>query len=232
VPESVRIIDRTSQTTGTPAQEPRPIGTPENLGRSTLMPLEIALPRPLFIGTPVDVRTPNLERPRMGPRPPFLVPVGTTNVALGKPVSSSDSEPLIGTLDMITDGDKKGTDGSVVELGPGVQSVTIDLQDRYEIYAIVVWHYHLRPHVYVDVVVQISGDPEFADEAKTVFNNDIDNSIGLGKGTDLYYTETNEGKLIDTQGVEARYVRLYSNGHVAGDLNHYVEVEVYGRAAR
>lgn len=232
VPESVRIIDRTSQTTGTPSQPPRPIGTPEDLGRTRLTPLEIALPRPQFVGTPMDARTPNLERPRGGPRPPFLVPLGTTNVARGKPVSSSDSEPLIGSLEMITDGDKEATDGSVVELGPGVQHVTIDLQDRYEIFAIAVWHYHLRPHVYVDVVVHVCDDPQFADRVKTVFNNDFDNSAGLGKGTDLHYTETNEGKLIDTQGVQARYVRLYSNGHAAGDVNHYIEVEVYGRPVR
>lgn len=232
VPESARVIDRTSQATGTPSQDPRPTGTPEDLGRSRLMPLEIALPRPLFIGTPVDTRTPNLERPRGGARPPFLVPVGTTNVALGKPVSSSDSEPLIGTLDMITDGDKEGTDGSIVELGPGLQQVTIDLQGRYEIYAVVVWHYHLRPHVYLDVVVQVSDDPQFDDGVETVFNNDIDNSADLGTGADRHYTETNEGKLIDAQGVEGRYVRLYSNGHAAGDVNHYIEVQVYGRPVR
>lgn len=229
VPESARIADRTSQATGTPPQEPRPIGTPEDLGRSRLMPLEITLPRALFVGTPMDARTPNLERPRGGPRPLFLVPLGTTNVALGKPVSSSDSEPLIGTPEMITDGDKNGTDGSIVELGPGVQQVTIDLQDRYEIYAIVVWHYHLRPHVYLDVVVQVSDDPQFTAGVETVFNNDMDNSAGLGKGTDLNYTETNEGKLVDAQGVQGRYVRLYSNGHAAGDVNHYIEVQVYGR---
>lgn len=229
VPETARIVDRTSQATGTPPQEPRSIGTPEDLGRSTFMPLEITLPRPLFIGTPADVRVPNLERPRGGARPPFLVPLGTTNVALGKPVSSSDPEPVIGALEMITDGDKEGTDGSIVELGPGMQQVTIDLQDRYEIYAIVVWHYHLRPHVYQDVVVQVFDDPQFTDDAITVFNNDIDNSTGLGTGADRLYIETNEGKLIDTQGVEGRYVRLYSSGHVGSDINHYIEVQVYGR---
>ncbi len=232
VPESTRIINRTSQTTGTPPQEPRPIGTPEDLGRTRLMPLEIPLPRPVFIGTPADVRVANLERPRRGARPPFLVPVGTTNVAAGKPVSASDSEPSMGSLDRITDGDKEATDGSIVELGPGVQHVTIDLRDRYEIYAVVVWHYHLRPHVYLDVVVQVSDDPQFSDGVKTVFNNDLDNSARLGRGADLHYVETNEGKLIDTQGIRGRYVRLYSNGHAGGDLNHYIEVEVYGRPAK
>ena len=30
---------------------------------------------------------------------------------------------------------------------------------------------------------------------------------------------------------QARYVRLYSNGNTANDLNHYVEVEVFGKPA-
>ena len=34
--------------------------------------------------------------------------------------------------------------------------------------------------------------------------------------------------LIDPKGIKGRYVRLYSNGNTANDLNHYVEVEVYG----
>jgi hypothetical protein len=34
--------------------------------------------------------------------------------------------------------------------------------------------------------------------------------------------------LIDTQGAEARYVRLRSNGNTENDLNHCTEVEVYG----
>ena len=232
VPATVRVIDQTSQPIGTPGEEPRPISTPQDTGRSQLVPLEIELPRPLFVGTPEDNRVPNLERPRGRPRPPFLAPPGTANVALGKPVISSENDPLIGTLDMVTDGDKEAADGSFVELGPGVQTVTIDLEARYEIYAIVVWHYHQQPRVYFDVIVQTSSDPGFGRNARTVFNNDIDNSAGLIQGEDLHYTETNEGKLIDTQGVAARYVRLYSNGNTSDDLNHYIEVEVYGKPLR
>jgi hypothetical protein len=37
-----------------------------------------------------------------------------------------------------------------------------------------------------------------------------------------------EGRLFDPKAVAARYVRLYSNGNTVNDLNHYVEVEVYG----
>jgi hypothetical protein len=131
-------------------------------------------------------------------------------VARGKPVTSSENDPLIGTLEMVTDGDKEAADGSFVELGPGLQHVTLDLEDEYEIYAVVVWHYHQQPRVYFDVVVQTSNDPGF-DRAsvRTVFNNDIDLSAGLARGRDRHYTETNEGKLIDALGVRARYVRLY-----------------------
>ena len=34
---------------------------------------------------------------------------------------------------------------------------------------------------------------------------------------------------IDAKGVEARYVRLFSNGSDKAETNHYVEVEVYGK---
>jgi hypothetical protein len=232
VPATARVIDRRQQLIGTPSDEPAPVSTPTPAGNTKLVPLQIKLPKPQFVGTPQDARTPNLEQPRGRPRPPFLAPPGTTNVALGKPVSASDSELLYGSLDMITDGDKEADDGSFIELGPGPQYVTIDLREQCEIYAIVLWHYHNLPRVYFDVVVRISDDKSFRAGVQTVFNNDLDNSLGLGAGTNLHYTETNEGKLIDSKGAQGRYVRLYSNGNTSDDLNHYIEVEVYGRPLR
>jgi hypothetical protein len=136
---------------------------------------------------------------------------------------------------MITDGDKEAADGSYVELGPMLQHVTIDLEATYEIYAIVIWHYHKQARVYFDVVVQVADDADFITNVRTLFNNDIDNTAGLGVGKDMHYTETNEGKLIDvlSQGsVKARYVRLYSNTNTSNDLNHYIEVEVYGKPVK
>jgi hypothetical protein len=197
-----------------------------------LVPIDIKLPKPMFIGTPQDTRVANLEKPLGTLRPPFLAPAGTKNVAFGKPVSSSDEEPIIGDIEMITDGDKEAADGSYVELGPFLQHVTVDLEAVHEIYAIVIWHYHKQAQVYFDVVVQVSDDPDFISNVTTLFNNDIDNSAGLGVGTDMHYTETNEGKLIDAKGVRARYVRLYSNGNTGNDLNHYIEVEVYGKPVK
>ena len=213
------------------AETPAPAEVEEEKPASGLVPIDIKLPKPMFVGTPQDTKVPNLEKPLGKARPPFLAPEGTTNVALGKPIASSDEEPIIGEIEMITDGDKEAADGSYVELGPFVQNVTIDLEGMYEIYCIVVWHYHKQARVYFDVVVQVADDADFITNVKTVFNNDIDNSAGLGVGKDMHYTETNEGKLLDViaKGIKTRYVRLYSNGNTSNDLNHYIEVEVYGK---
>ena len=195
-----------------------------------LVPIDIKLPQPMFEGTPQDIPVVNLEKPLGKPRPPFLAPAGTKNVALGKPVSSTDDYPVIGELDMITDGDKEAVEGCFVELGPLKQHITIDLGAEYEIYAILFWHYHKQARVYHDVVVQVADDPDFTTNVILLFNNDHDNSSGLGAGSDKHYVETAEGKLIDARGVRARYVRLTSNGNNANELNHYIEVEVFGKA--
>jgi len=195
------------------------------------VPLKTELPKPLFVGTPVPVKLSNLEPPRQGKRPDFLVPAGTTNLAAGKKVTSSDKEPVMGTIDLVTDGDKAGDEGSWVELAPGKQWVQIDLEKSANIYAILVWHYHSQARVYLDVVVQVSDDPEFAKDVTTVFNADAQNELGLGAGKDLAYIESYEGKLIDAKGVKGRYVRLYSKGNTTNKLNHYIEVEVFGKPA-
>ena len=193
--------------------------------------LEIKLPKPMFVGTPVPVSLPNLD-PHKGKRADFMVPAGVTNVALGKAVTASDSAPIIGELELLTDGDKEGSDGSYVEFGPGTQWAQIDLGSAQEIFAIVIWHYHAQARVYHDVIVQVSDDPSFVTGVTTLYNNDSDNSSGRGIGKDYAYVETNEGRLIDARGAKARYVRMYSRGNTSNDLNHYVEVEVYGRSAK
>ena len=195
------------------------------------VPLKTELPKPLFVGTPVPIKLPNLEPPRQGKRPDFLVPAGTVNLAAGKKVTSSDKEPVMGTIDLVTDGDKAGDEGSWVELAPGKQWVQIDLEKSADIYAIMLWHYHSQARVYLDVVVQVSDDPEFTKGVTTVFNADAQNELGLGAGKDLAYIESYEGKLIDAKGVKGRYVRLYSKGNTTNKLNHYIEVEVFGKPA-
>lgn len=190
--------------------------------------LKLDLPKPMFVGTPMPVKLPNMEAPNT-PAPKIMVPEGTTNIAKGKKVTSSDSAPVIGELEMITNGDKEATDGSYVELGPNLQWVQVDLGAKQNIYAVAIWHYHAQARAYHDVVVQVSDDPDFVTDVKTVYNNDHDNSAGMGIGNDKAYIEVNSGRLIDTKGVTGRYVRLYSKGNTSNEMNHYIEVEVFGK---
>lgn len=201
-------------------------------GDADLKPIPLELPEPMFVGTPQNLNVPNLEKPLGKARPDFLAPAGTENVAFEKPVASTDDFPIIGEIEMITDGDKEAGDGSYVELGPFVQRVTIDLEAEYAIYAVVIWHFHKQARIYFDVIVQVSNDPEFKEGVTTIFNNDHDNTSKLGRGNDMNYVETAEGKLIDAKGVEARYVRCCSRGNSNNDLNHYIEVEAYGKPVR
>ena len=192
--------------------------------------LKLKLPKPMFIGTPTNIRSPNLEKVTGKSRAPFYVPKGTVLLSVKKTVTSSDAQPVIGELDMITDGEKAGGDGYFVELGPSTQWVQVDLGASRPLHAILAWHYHSQARVYRDVVVQVSDDPAFKTGVTTVYNNDHDNSSKLGLGTDKEYIEVAEGKLFDPKGAKGRYVRLYSNGNTTNDLTHYVEVEVYGAA--
>jgi hypothetical protein len=160
--------------------------------------------------------------------PTFLVPVGTVLLSKGKPVTSSDENPIIGTLDLITDGDKEAGEGYFVEMIDGLQWVQIDLAKSAAIQAICVWHFHRQRRAYHDVIVQISDDPKFKTGVTTVYNNDYDGSAKMGKGTDDPYVESRFGRIIDGKGTKGRYVRLFSNGNTASEMNHYIEVEVYG----
>jgi len=195
--------------------------------------IKLEFPKPMFIGTPVPAELPNLEKP--GTYKPILsiqVPKGTTNLAKGKKVSSSDSAPIIGDLTLVTDGDADGADGSFVELMPGKQWIQIDLEAPANIHKVAMWHYHKQAQAYIDVLVQVSDDPEFKTGVTTLWNSDDDDSSTMGKGGDPAYVETNHGRIIDGKGAKGRYVRLWSNGNTSNDMNHYCEVQVYGTAAK
>jgi len=193
------------------------------------VPLVLRLPRPQFMGTPISLKGPHIEKLQFGKRPALMVPAGVANVALHKPVTASDASPTLGELSQVTDGDKDGVEGSYVEIGPGKQYFQVDLKERHQFFAIVVWHYHAQARVYHDVVAQVSDDPDFSRGVRTLYNNDHDNSSGLGLGKDKEYIDNHEGLLIDAGGVEARCVRLWGNGNTENDLNHCTEIAVYGR---
>lgn len=194
----------------------------------TLVALKVAFPPPILTGTPVPAKVTNLEAPNTKPAP-ILVPPGVTNLAKGKAVTSSDPAPVIGDLTLITDGDKESEEGYFVELDRGLQWVQIDLGASAELYAVAVWHYHSQARAYLSVIVQVSDDPAFKQDVRTLFNNDDQNSAGLGVGASPAYLDKNTGRVIPANKAVARYVRLYSAGNTANELNHYIEVEVFGR---
>jgi hypothetical protein len=200
-----------------------------------LAPLPLRLPIPSYVGTPSDIPdNEHLEKPSDQPRPPFMAPKGVQNVALKKKVSCSDKSPDTGSVELVTDGEKESRDDTFLQLHRKTQWVQIDLETPSAIHAILVWHAHHTPHVYKDIVVQVADGPDFTqgDNVRTVFNNDWDNSSGLGVGKDKEYFESYEGKLIDAKGNKARYVRLYSQGSTFSGLNRYTEVEVWGLLAQ
>lgn len=193
--------------------------------------LPFELPEKFFGGTPLPYWSPILEEPSFAPRDPFLAPEGTTIISREKAVASSTDKPTLGKLAQLVDGDKDYAKSSLIELDPGVQWVQLDLGKVSEIYAILLWHFHEGPRVYFDVVVRASNNPEFKGDLTTLYNNDHDNSAGLGVGADMEYVESEQGRLIDARGLKARYLRFHSNGNTANDANHYVEIEVWGRPA-
>jgi hypothetical protein len=205
--------------------------SPESLAEASLsvggIPLQNALPPELIEGTPKPINVPNLL-PAPTRAPEFYVPAGTVLLSRGKPVSSSDENPIIGTLDLVTDGDKDAGEGYYLELLDGLQWVQVDLEKSATIQAIWLWHFHSQRRAYHDVIIQVSDDPQFKSGVTTVYNNDYDESAKMGRGSQRPYVETRYGMIADGKGAKGRYVRLYSNGNSSNEMNHYIEVEIFG----
>jgi hypothetical protein len=191
--------------------------------------LKTELPKEAIEGSPRPNNVPNLQ-PEAKKFPKFLVPEGTTLLSKDKKVTSSDDFPIIGELSLITDGEKEAGEGYFVELMDGTQWIQIDLEKSNPLYAVVIWHFHGQKRVYSDVIVQVSDDPEFKTGVTTLYNNDYDNSSKMGKGANPPYVETRYGLLVNGKGTKGRYVRCYSRGNSSNDMNHYTEVEVYGKS--
>lgn len=194
--------------------------------------LKFEIPEPYYGGTPLNYNGPNLEEPSFKPRDPFMAPEGTVLLSKGKPVTTDAGEPRFGKLAFATDGDKSYQEKSLLGIAPGKHYVQIDLGADATIYAILLWHYHEADRVYFDTIVQVASDADFTKDVQTVFNNDHDNTAGMGAGKDKEYIEKNTGKLIDAKGAKGRYVRFWSTGNTSDDLTHYVEAEVWGIAAK
>ncbi len=181
---------------------------------------------------------PNYKPSRREDERGVAVPAGVHLLSQGKPVTTSDPDP-IGDISMVTDGNKSGEDGwTVLMFGP--QWVQIDLGKTCEIHLLWVWYHQFHVMVARDVIARISDDVDFR-QGTTVFNNDYHGSTGFGKGTDMCWLDLNTGHAIPVNGVKGRYVRFYANGNWMDNeakrggpyhpdpWNEYAEVEIYGR---
>ncbi len=195
--------------------------------------LPLVLPKSVALGTPRPMKINNLEPISKNPRILPKVPAAAVNLAKGCNVTSSAREAAAGDFSYLTDGDKGGEEGFEVELPRGAHWVQVDLTKSAEISAIVLWHFHRERRVYFNVIVQISDDAAFKKDVTTVYNNDAEGELGLGKGKDYCYYESNEGRVMAlSPAIKGRYVRFYSKGNSAGPSNDYIETEVWGVPAK
>ena len=211
------------------SQTNQPVGSGS---KGNLVPLRVVLPPPALHDPSIILDIPtgeHLEAFKTGPRAPLMVPRGVTNLSLGLKPLSSDPSPEKGSLQQLTNGEKKQKSREEpVVLAPGKQWVQIELGRRCPLYAIVFWHSLWPPKVVHAVIVQVADDADFKQDVRTLFNNDHANRLGFGIGQDREYFETFEGKLVEAGGAAARYVRLYSAGSSEDERNTYLAVEVYG----
>ncbi len=170
------------------------------------------------------------DRPDEAPK--LLVPKDTVLLSQDRPVSSSDDMPIIGELELITDGEKETGEGYYVEILEGLQWVQIDLGDSAQIAAVWVWRPYGDDRIFHDVIIQVSDDPNFNECVVTIYNNDFDNSAKLGKGSHRPYVETRFGLLADGKASLGRYVRLYSRGNTTNAFNVYTEVQIFGKFSK
>ena len=106
-------------------------------------------------------------------------------------------------------------------------SAVLDLDGQYYINGLTVWHAFGDTRTYTDVIFEVADNDQFTNST-IVFNNDADDSLGQGAGTDAAYRESSAGKPVQFAPVAGRYVRLWSNGNSVDAANHLTEVEVYG----
>lgn len=147
------------------------------------------------------------------------------NLLAGLTPSTNATSPFPTNISYTTNGNK--TSGNYADLGTGIKWITFDLGQSKDVNDIKVWHCFSDGRTYHDVIVQLSNQPDFSSGVTTVFNNDTDNTAGQGNGSDSEYAEKYYGKDIPFTTVNARYIRLWSNGSTADTSSHYVEVAAY-----
>lgn len=162
------------------------------------------------------------------------------NVALNKPVTASTTDLFGGSLSVVTDGQSANSSGYAgIRTTAGPQHYQVDLGSAYALNRLrIVNDWGSSASVYrtnKDVIVLLSNDPTFTTGVTVVYNNDANNSAGLGAGSDPEFLEPpgGAGTWFDLgTPVNARYARVWGNGHVRADnsahaVNTPIEFEAF-----
>lgn len=135
--------------------------------------------------------------------------------------TSSTSSAVAGELAKITNGDNN----SWCDLGgSGPHEVTVDLGVVKTLRQIKVWGLFHNTRMYSDRIVRIS---ENGSDWYTIFNNDSDNSAGVGIGTHSEYIETQDGKVFTIPDINAQYIQVWSGDDNLGGNATLVEIEAF-----
>ncbi len=160
----------------------------------------------------------------------YIIGDGSENVALGKPVTFTVPVKAItgsATASYVTDGnvDPYNVWGSVENrFGFAI----VDLGGEYTVDKLVVKAYH--DWNFEDVVLQTALDKDFTQGVYTVFNNDADDSVGAGKGTDGNYTEVggSVGHVFKFEPRSVRYIRFHNRSTNGVDnYSMWEEIQAY-----
>ncbi|WP_309122808.1 fibronectin type III domain-containing protein [Paenibacillus sp.] len=167
--------------------------------------------------------------------------VTSVNAALNKTVTSNGTATG-GTLSNVTNGNLTRDDYALISTSGGPKYVQIDLADSYDIVGLNLrndWGTDTNSYRYGhDYVVQLAADAAFTSGVTTIFNNDADNTLGLGAGADPTYVEPVDGggwHIPLTTPVTARYVRFWGNGHTRMNgtthtVNTPVEIQAFAKS--
>ncbi|HZG75124.1 MAG TPA: fibronectin type III domain-containing protein [Paenibacillus sp.] len=163
--------------------------------------------------------------------------VAGVNVALNKTVTVSTTDLFGGAPSVITDGISTNSSAYAgIRTTSGPQYYQVDLGAAYSLNQLRLvndWGASGIARTNKDVIVQLSNSATFASGVTTVYNNDADNSVGLGTGTDPEYQESAAGLTIPlATPVNARYARVWGSGHVRVDNTSHnvmtpIEFEAY-----
>ena len=139
------------------------------------------------------------------------------NLALGKPVWTSGGIGQ-GVPELLTDGNT----ASNPYLG-GPSRVQVDLEKPTLINVIKLWHYWQDGRTYhqnrVAVTLKDKKLLQFEqfDPDEIVFDNDVDGE----------YPETAEGKTIEFEPREVRYIHAWVGGNTVNQWSHWVEIQAF-----